>query len=191
LRRIDPVLTSFTDGVRSGADHFTQLGLPKRFDLDPAELEARYRELSRKLHPDRFAKAEPGERMLSVMASRALNDAYRLLKNPVKRAEYLLSLSGTQISENDKVGQEFLMEILELRETLAEAKASGDAARVAAMGDQVRARRDAAMAAAAGLLTEGSELSAERQQEIKHHLIAVRYFQRFLDEVTGDEDSES
>lgn len=169
--------------MRSGADRFTQLGLPKRYDLDAAELEAKYRELSRKLHPDRFAKAEAGERMLSLQASRDLNDGYRMLKDPIRRAEYLLSLDGLTISENERVEQGFLMEILELRETLAEAKAAGNVAEMARLAAAVRGRCDAALAEVARLFAEGGPREA-----IKENLVAVRYFQRFLDETAGDED---
>ncbi len=190
MRRVDPVLTSFTELVRSGADHFTQLGLPKRYQLDAAELEAKYRELSRKLHPDRFAKAEPGERVLSLQASTALNDAYRLLKDPIRRAEYLLALGGVTIDENEKVDQGFLMEILELRETLAEAKAAGDVQRIASLAAQMRGRCEGAMADVARLFgPEGTELGPAQLDTIKEQLVAVRYFQRFLDEVTAGEEA--
>src|SRR2546423_1889728 len=73
---------------RAGADRFALLGVAPRFDVDERELDARYRELSRKLHPDRFARAPAKARMRSLQAATALNDAYRTLRDPIKRAEY-------------------------------------------------------------------------------------------------------
>src|SRR5205809_155753 len=125
-------------------DHFTRLGLPRRFGIDTAALEQNYRERSRQVHPDRFAKAPPRERMESLQAATALNDAYRLLRRPVGRAEYLLELEGVKLGDNDPVDPEFLMEVMELREALLEAKHAGPdgAPRVAAMAADMRARYD-------------------------------------------------
>ena len=83
----------------------------------------RDRELSRKWHPDRFAKADPRARRASLQRSVQLNEAWRVLKDPFKRAEYLLSLSG--ISLGKEVPPALLMETLELREELAEAERQG------------------------------------------------------------------
>jgi molecular chaperone HscB len=164
-------------------DEFARLGVERRFELDAGELEARYRELSRKLHPDRFAKADARERMLSLQASTALNEAYRTLKQPVKRAERLLELAGAGLGDDDAVDQEFLIEILALREALLDAKLEGNQQAVQAMMADMRARRDAAMSEIARLF------AVNDLDGIKQRLIALRYFQRFLDEETrGQED---
>jgi molecular chaperone HscB len=162
---------------RAGQDRFAQLGVERRFDLDAGVIEERYRELSRKLHPDRFAKADAKARVLSLQAATALNDAYRMLRDPVKRAEYLLSLEGIEIGENEAVDPELLGEVLELRETLADARSAGDSAGAAVLAGGVRARRDEAMAGVGRLFAEGGSL-----EEIKRRLVSIRYFQRFLDE---------
>ena len=156
-----------------GTDHFAQLGLPRRHDLTADEIEAKYRELSRKVHPDRFARAPARERVAALQAATAVNDAYRVLKDPVKRAEHLLALAGVTIAENEAVSPQLLDEVLELREALHDA----DAAAAAKLAAEVRARRDSAMAAVQGLFASGAEPAA-----IKEHLVAMRYFQRFLDE---------
>ncbi len=163
------------------ASKFALLGVPQRYDLQAEELERRYRELSLKLHPDRFARAPAGERVAALSKSTALNDAYRTLRSPVGRAEHLLELAGAPLGEGDRVDQGFLVEILELREALAEARAAGDAARVATLGAEVAARREAALARLPGLFAEG------KIAEAKAELIALRYFQRFLDEHAGEE----
>ena len=76
------------------ADFFSFLGLPRKLNVDMADLEQRYRALSRQFHPDYFYNAPPAERRASLEQSSYLNDAYRALKNPVTRIEYLLQLEG-------------------------------------------------------------------------------------------------
>jgi molecular chaperone HscB len=158
---------------------FAILGVPESYDLSGDELERKYRELSLRLHPDRFAKAPAAERVAALSKSTALNDAYRTLRSPVGRAEHLLELGGKALREGEHVEPGFLMEILELREGLSEAKAAGDTTRVEALGADVAARRDAAMAELPALFAAG------KLDEAKKEIIALRYFQRFLDEHAG------
>jgi len=169
-----------------GGDKFAQLGVPRRYDLASTELESRYRELNRKLHPDRFAKADARDRLLSLKAATALNEAYRTLKTPVGRAEYLLELHGHKLDEGDAVDPDFLMEILELRERLAEAKLEGDAVTLATLGAEMRTRHDAAMKALSELFARVAEDPAALAM-IREQLIALRYYQRFLDEHAGED----
>ena len=75
-------------------DYFSFLGLPRKLRIDAADLERRFRTLSRQFHPDYFYNATPAERRASLERSSYLNDAYRTLKNPVARVEYLLALEG-------------------------------------------------------------------------------------------------
>src|SRR5580765_2677389 len=75
-------------------DYFAFLGVPRRLNLDAADLEQRFRALSRQFHPDYFYNATPNERRASLERSSYLNDAYRTLKNPIARVEYLLGLEG-------------------------------------------------------------------------------------------------
>jgi molecular chaperone HscB len=123
-------------------DPFSLLGLPREFVLDPADLERRFRERSRRLHPDRFARAEPRERRLSLEHATRLNDAYRLLKDWRARAAYLLKLAGTDVFAEGRTfaDPDFLEEQLEWREALAIARADGDATRLAAIAEDARRR---------------------------------------------------
>jgi molecular chaperone HscB len=156
-------------------DHFARLELPRRHDLSADEIEAKYRELSRKWHPDRFARAAAKERVASLQAATALNDAYRVVKDPVKRAEHLLALeSGLAIAENEAVSPELLEEVLELREALAEVGGGPGADELVA---RARARRDEAVASVARGFASGAAPA-----DIKELLVTIRYFQRFLDE---------
>jgi molecular chaperone HscB len=156
-------------------DPFAALGVEPRFDLAADELESRFRELSRKLHPDRFAKAPANERMLSLQAATTLNDSYRKLKQPLRRAEALLARGGMAIAETDKVGPEFLMEMMELGEAIHDARDAGDANALAGATGVVRGKRDAAMTALADRLAAGDLAEAKEQ------LIAIRYFDRLLE----------
>ena len=73
-------------------DYFSFLGVPRRLNLDPQQLERNFRELSRKFHPDYYYNATPQERLASLERSSYLNDAYRALKSPVTRIEHLLAI---------------------------------------------------------------------------------------------------
>jgi molecular chaperone HscB len=79
-------------------DYFAFLGVPRKLQLDPGDLERRFRELSRQFHPDYFYNATAAERRASLERSSYLNDAYRALKNPVTRLEYLLRVEGVPAS---------------------------------------------------------------------------------------------
>jgi molecular chaperone HscB len=87
-------------------DYFTFFALPRRLNLDTALLEREFYELSRKLHPDLCARAEKQEQEWSLQQSSLLNDAYRTLKDPIKRTEYLLQLEGVDLDEQSKAATE-------------------------------------------------------------------------------------
>ncbi len=87
-------------------DYFTFFGFPRKLDLDTASLEKEFYALSRKLHPDVFGQAEDQERAWSLEQSSMLNDAYRALKDPIKRTEYLLRLEGIELEEQSKQATE-------------------------------------------------------------------------------------
>ncbi len=161
---------------------FELLGLPEQYELATDQIERAFFDRSKTWHPDRFASAPAAERVAALSRSRALNDAYLTLKKPVPRAEYLLGRAGVTIGDNERLDPEFLMEILELREELAEHKA--DATKVAALQADMLARRTAAVAALAPLF-RANDLVA-----IKRTLIVLRYLDRYLEEcdVALDED---
>ena len=166
----------------STSDAFGLLGLPARFDLEPQVIERAFFDRSKELHPDRFASAPAAERVAALSRSRALNDAYQILKKPVARAEYLLARAGVTIGANEQVEPELLMEVLELREELAENRAN--VAVVEKLQRDMRARRDAAVGRLPSLF-ERSDLG-----EIKKQLILLRYLDRYLEECDAalDED---
>jgi len=87
-------------------DYFTFFGFPRKLNLDTVGLEKEFYALSRRLHPDLFAQANPEERAFSLEQSSMLNDAYRTLKDPIKRTEYLLRLEGVELEEQSKQATE-------------------------------------------------------------------------------------
>src|SRR5450432_3557009 len=87
-------------------DYFTFFGFPRKLNLDTAQLEKEFYALSRRLHPDVFGQAETQERTWSLEQSSMLNDAYRTLKDPIKRTEYLLRLEGVELEEQSKTATE-------------------------------------------------------------------------------------
>jgi molecular chaperone HscB len=83
-------------------DYFSFFGLPRKLNVDPGSLEREFYNLSRKLHPDLYAQAESQEQAWSLQQSSLLNDAYRTLKDPIRRTQYLLRLEGVELEEQSK-----------------------------------------------------------------------------------------
>lgn len=108
-------------------NYFELFGLTPAFEIDPDVLTARYRDLQRAAHPDRYAHASPQDRRLAVQQAADINDGFRTLKDPVERALHLLSLRGFNVdtTKSTQLDNEFLMEQMELREMLADARAAG------------------------------------------------------------------
>jgi molecular chaperone HscB len=105
-----------------GGDFFSVFGLAPHLNLDLAALETEFHRLSRKLHPDRFARARENEKEWSLAGTALLNDAYRTLKDPITRTEYLLKLHGSEIGElsASRVPADLLEEVFDLNMQLEE-----------------------------------------------------------------------
>lgn len=110
----------------AGTDYFAFFGLPRKLWLEPSELETRFHDLSWKLHPDNFVRASEYERQLSLERASQLNDAYRALREPLSRVEYLLSLAGVRKEGQTKqqAPAELLEEVFELNESLDELRSA-------------------------------------------------------------------
>lgn len=160
----------------AGDDPFALLGLAPAFEVDLAALERAFFERSKAAHPDRVASAPAAERVAALSRARALNDAYQLIKKPVARAEYLLAQAGVTIGDNERLDPTFLMEILELREELALARAAEQTAKIEQLAGAMKARRQAALDALPQLFAH-HDLAA-----IKDRLILLRYVDRYLAE---------
>jgi len=110
------------------ADFFSLFELPRAFRLNLSELDSRYRDIQAQVHPDRFANASEVERRLSMQWAAHANEAYQTLKKPLERAKYLLHLAGhdIQAESNTAMPTDFLMEQMEWREAVMEARDGGD-----------------------------------------------------------------
>ncbi len=150
---------------------FDILGVEPRFDLDLAALEKRFRDLSRDVHPDRSRRAELG-------AAIDLNAAYRTLKDDLARGRALLEARGVSMGGEERENDpSFLMEIMELRESLGDARGAKDLAKVDALASQVESTYGSARRALA------AAFDARDHTQARHHLGRMRYYRRFLDEV--------
>jgi molecular chaperone HscB len=166
-------------------DPFAILGIPRTFDVDLPLVEKTHRELSRALHPDRYVGAGASERRASLAKAVEVNEAWRIVRDPIRRAEALLSLRGVEVGQGagPSADPEFLMEMLEQREALAEARLARDLAGVRRMAALVEARtRDTERALAVGFAggQEGGALVGK--------LAELRFYRRFLEEVSAIED---
>lgn len=159
-------------------DYFALFGLPPRYGFDPEQLDAAYHDLQRAVHPDRYAAAGETERRVALQSSARVNEAYRALKDPVRRAQYLLSLRGIDaLTETDTaLPEQFLQRELERREAMAEAQAADDRGGLATLLGQVH-RDAAAVERALADRLETQDWPAARD--------AVREL-RFLTKVAGD-----
>ncbi|MEO7145790.1 MAG: Fe-S protein assembly co-chaperone HscB [Bryobacteraceae bacterium] len=113
------------------ADYYELFGIPPRLALDSADLEKRFYALSRRLHPDLFTRKPEQERGYSLDAAAVLNDAHRVLRDPVTRAEYVLRKHGFDIGEqrSKDVPPELLEEVFELNMALEELRSGDEDAR--------------------------------------------------------------
>src|SRR3954471_5688260 len=125
-------------------NHFELLGLKPSYALDSSELESRYRELQGHVHPDRFAASPEAERRVAMQWAVQANEAYRTLRDPVGRARYLLSLKGFDTGEesNTAMPPDFLMQQMEWRESVAEAREARDGARLKALHAEIGGERE-------------------------------------------------
>jgi len=156
---------------------FELFGLPERFAQDRAAIDARWKELQREAHPDRFAAQGQAAQRVAMQWSARINEAYQRLKDPQKRAAYLCELRGAPINaeNNTAMPAAFLVEQMEWREALDDAK--NEAAVDALDGQLARARKEA-LARIAHLLDEANDAPAAAQQ-----VRALMFIERFGEDV--------
>jgi len=168
-------------------DPFATLGLSPTFELDLEAAERRHRELSKALHPDRYAGRPAAERRQALGKAIEVNEAWRTLRDPIRRSEALLSHLGIHVEEGEepKPDAELLMEMMELREALSDAAHSKNEKRLRELTAQVKARETTTLAKLAELFAHanGGDSTALLQT-----LGELRYYRRFLDEAAAFED---
>lgn len=163
-----------------GKNYFELFGLPARFDIDPADLASRYRELQRRFHPDRFASAPESERRRSMQMTAQINAAYQTLRDAVARGRYLLGLQGVSTDEetDTRMSPAFLMEQMELREALDAARGNG--ARLAALRSQVEGLMDARARALRGQFAENTDAA---RQAARTTVREMQFLQKLVNEI--------
>jgi molecular chaperone HscB len=172
-----------------GADLFSVLGLPRRLTIDQADLERRYHAASRAVHPDRHQTASASERELSLVASAAVNRAYRTLKDPVARGRYWLEMSGARLGDGGpRVPPEIAAEVFETQEKLEELRGAAAPA-AAAVRDEVRGLRqrfadrlDSLRDALVARYAEGNGAGVPLD-ELKRRLSEIAYLRTLLGDI--------
>jgi molecular chaperone HscB len=176
----------------STVNHFERLGLPRRFSLSPADVEREYLARSRDVHPDYHQLGTAGEERASTEMSALLNEAYATLRDPFRRAEYLLLLEGgPSASESKEMAPAFLEEILELRMRIEEARESGaGSADAAGLQQELAARRGALLGEVAKVFAgyESAPIGERPGQlvRVRQLLNASKYVQGLLRDLRAD-----
>ncbi len=162
---------------------FEALGVEPVFSLDLAVLEQRHRDLSRALHPDRHAASGAAERRLALGRAIEVNEAFRILKDPIRRAEALLALRGVESGEGKEppASPALLMEVMERREALAEVRQTKNEAALERLRAEVGKEADRTQA----VLTREFAAPRTNSAEILKRIGELRYYRRFLDEAAS------
>jgi molecular chaperone HscB len=158
---------------------FELFGLPQRFAQERAEVDARWKELQREAHPDKFAAQGAAAQRVALQWSVRINEAYQRLKDPLKRAAYLCELQGAPIDahSNTAMPGEFLMEQMDWREALDEADSEDE---LDTLSERVLQRRREMLERIRQLLDEEGDPRAAAQQ-----VRALMFIERFAEDVEG------
>jgi molecular chaperone HscB len=160
-------------------NHFELFQLPATFTIDTGALDAAYRDVQGRVHPDRFVNATDAEKRVAMQWATRANEAYQTLKNPQKRAQYLCELNGVDLKteSNTAMPMAFLMQQMEWREALGEAKAGKDAAALDELDAQVKGERRARM------VEIGQQLDAGDYEHAAQGVRALMFLEKFGEEL--------
>jgi len=160
-------------------NHFELFQLPARFNVDMDALDAAYREVQGRVHPDRFVNATDAEKRVAMQWATRANEAYQTLKHPQKRAQYLIELNGVdlQTESNTAMPMAFLMQQMEWREALGDARAAKDAGALDELDAQLRGERKTMLARV------GQQLDAGEYGQAAEGVRALMFLDKFGDEV--------
>ncbi len=172
-------------------DAFDTLGVAPTFDIDLGRVERLHRELSRTLHPDRHVGKSAGERRVVLNKAIEVNEAWRTLRDPVTRAEALFQRNQIPVGEtNEPVADPMLlMEMMEQREALAEARRARDVPTITKLADTMRRRdRDVVAELTRAFAELAKQDTPDTREAALRKLGELRYVARFLEEVGEIED---
>lgn len=130
-------------------NHFELFNLPLQFAVDAQALDSAYRDVQNRVHPDKYVNATDAEKRVAMQWATRANEAYQTLKHPQKRAQYMCELHGVdlQTESNTAMPMAFLMQQMEWREELGDARAAKDVDALEALDQQLRRERKAQLAA--------------------------------------------
>jgi molecular chaperone HscB len=170
-------------------DPFDTLGVEARFDLSDEEIDERHRALSGALHPDRYSGKPASERRLALDKAIAVNGAWRLLLDPIRRAEALLARRGVETGEGvePKASPALLMDMMEVRESLGEARAQKNLGRIGELAAEMRQREQRLVAQIARTFDDAGD-DATQLRAIVPLVGELRYVRRFFEELDAIED---
>ena len=156
---------------------FELFGVPVQFAQDRAQLDARWKDLQREAHPDKFASQGTAAQRVAMQWSVRINEAYQRLKDPMRRAAYLCELGGApiQAENNTAMPAAFLMQQMEWREAMDDAT---DVAALEALYDDVQQAHTAALQQCAQLIDTAHDLSAAAQQ-----VRGLMFIEKFLRDI--------
>lgn len=172
------------------SDPFAILGVPPTFDIDAPAVEKTVRELGRALHPDQHASAPAAQRRAALGKAIEVNEAWRVLRDPVTRGEALLRRLGIDTGEatEPKADPMLLMEMMEKREALSATRKNRDADALEALTSEIAARRDGVLAELSGWFGRARDAHDAGRPigdlgiELRKRIGTLRYYRRFLDE---------
>lgn len=160
-------------------NHFELFQLPQRFAIDLDALNSAYHEVQGRVHPDKFAHAPGTEKRVAMQWATRANEAYQTLKSPLKRATYLCQLHGVdlQTESNTAMPRDFLIQQMEWREALDEARSARDVGALETLDADLRAARKKE------INVIGALLDAERYAEAGQAVRQLMFLEKFGDEV--------
>jgi len=167
-------------------DHFARLGVERGFHQDVTAITKAHRALQRRLHPDRFVNRGDRVRMLALQHATALNDAARILRDPLRRADYLLGLAGREMDKEEgklQLGSAFLMEVFELREAIGELAGTDAHVERARLERDIGARYEARLAELAAGLDADGERTPDELDGLARLAAQLRYLRNILDDL--------
>ncbi|NML59587.1 Fe-S protein assembly co-chaperone HscB [Massilia sp. RP-1-19] len=160
-------------------NHFDLFQLPATFALDMGALDTAYLDVQGRVHPDRFINATDAEKRVAMQWATRANEAYQTLRNPQKRAQYLCELNGVDLNteSNTAMPMAFLMQQMEWREALGEARAAKDSDALDALDEQVKQERKSRLALV------GTQLDAGDFETAAQGVRALMFLDKFSEEV--------
>ncbi|NHZ95363.1 Fe-S protein assembly co-chaperone HscB [Massilia sp. CCM 8734] len=161
-------------------NHFDLFNLPPRFSLDTGALDCAYRDVQGQVHPDRFVNATDAEKRVAMQWATRANEAYQTLKNPQKRAQYLCEQNGVdlQTESNTAMPMAFLMQQMEWREALGDARAGKDLSALEELDEQVKQERTSR------LVQIGGQLDTGDYEQAAQGVRALMFLEKFGEELS-------